>query len=82
MGILQERVKLSLLVNGNGIAENYKNNCLHLIDRITKSDQDYTAIDVKDIKSGYFYFIQYKDSSNWMKWSPVFQLIGKSLTIK
>jgi hypothetical protein len=82
MGILQERVKLSLLVNGNGIAENYKNNCLHLIDRITKSDQDYTAIDVKDIKSGYFYFIQYKDPSNWMRWSPVFLVDWKKFDNK
>ena len=38
MGILEERVKLSLLVNGNGLADNYKNNCLHLMDKITKSD--------------------------------------------
>lgn len=72
MGILEERVKLSLLVNGNGLADNYKNNCLHLMDKITKSDLEYKAINVSDIKSGGFYFIQYKDKSTWMQWSPVF----------
>jgi hypothetical protein len=72
MGILEERVKLSLLVNGNGLADNYKNNCLYLMDKITKSDDEYKAINVSDIKSGGFYFIQYKDKSTWMQWSPVF----------
>jgi len=72
MGLLDDRVKLSLLVNGNGLADNYKNNCLYLMDKITKSSKEYTAIGINDIKPGSFYFIQYVDPSNWMAWSPVF----------
>ena len=72
MGLLDDKVKLSLLVNGNGLADNYKNNALYLMDKVTKTDDEYQAINVSDIDTGSFYFIQYKDKSTWMQWSPVF----------
>lgn len=72
MGFLDEKVKLSLLTGGNGLADNYKNNSLKLMDNLSKTSDDFKAINVTDIKSGNFYFIQYKDPSNWMKWSPIF----------
>ena len=72
MGALEERVKLSLLVHGNGLEDNFKNNSLELMDKWSKSDDMYKAINVTDIKVGGFYFLQYKDPSNWMKYSPLF----------
>jgi hypothetical protein len=72
MGELVERAKLSLLVHGNGLADNFKNNSLWLYDQYQKSTEEVQNIAVKDIFPGGFYFFQYKDSSNWMKWAPVF----------
>ena len=82
MGLLDDRVKLSLLVNGNGLPDNYKNNSLYLMEKITKSDKEYTAINVSDIDTGNFYFMQYKDPSNWMQWSPVFVVDWKKFDNK
>lgn len=72
MGELIERVKLSLLVYGNGIEDNFKNNSLFMVDKYSKSDEMVTAIDVGSIEPGAFYFFQYMDDSNWMRYSPVF----------
>ena len=72
MGALEERVKLSLLVHGNGLEDNFRNNSLELMDKWSKSDDMYKAIDVNSIKTGGFYFLQYKDPSAWMQYSPVF----------
>lgn len=72
MAELLERVKLSLLYNGNGIVENFKNNSLFFYDKYRKSDKDVESINIKDIYPGGFYFFHYKDDSNWMKYAPVF----------
>ncbi len=72
MGALQDKVDLSLLVYGDGVADNFKNNCLFLYDKYQKSDKSVTSINVTDIEVGGFYFIHYLDDSNWMRWSPVF----------
>jgi hypothetical protein len=72
MGELLERVKLSNLVNGNGIADNYKNNSLYFYQKYRKSDKEVTAIPLSKIQAGRFYFFHYMDDSNWMKWSPVY----------
>jgi hypothetical protein len=72
MGDLLERVKLSNLVNGNGIADNYKNNSLYFFEKYRKSDKEVTAVSLSKIQAGRFYFFHYMDDSNWMKWSPVF----------
>ncbi len=72
MGELIERSKLSLLVNGNGVEENYKNNSLWFYDKYSKSSELVQSINVKDIYPGGFYFFHYQDSSNWLKWAPVF----------
>lgn len=82
MGLLDDKVKLSLLVNGNGLADNYKNNALYLMDKVTKTDDEYQAINVSDIDTGSFYFIQYKDPSKWMQWSPVFVVDWKKFDNK
>jgi hypothetical protein len=82
MGELLERVKLSLLVNGNGEAENFKNNSLYFYNKYLSSDDEVKSIDIKDINPGYFYFFHYKDDSNWMKWAPVFVADWKKMSNK
>lgn len=73
MGELKERSKLSLLVNGNGIVDNFKNNSLYFYEKYTnKSSEDVLSISVKDLVPGGFYFLHYQNDSNWMKYSPVF----------
>jgi len=72
MGELLERVKLSNLVNGNGVADAYKNNSLYFYNKYSKSDKEVTAVSLSKINSGTFYFFHYMDDSNWMKFSPVF----------
>ena len=81
MGILNERIKLSLLVNGNGLEDNYKRNSLYLMDKVTKTDDEFEAVDKSGVYPGNFYFFQYdiKNTSvkSWEKWSPVFVVESK-----
>lgn len=72
MGLLQEKVKLALLFNGNGIVENFKNNSLYFLDLYKKSIEDFKSISIRDILPGGFYFFHYQDTSNWMQYAPVF----------
>jgi len=72
MGELMERAKLSLLVNGNGLVENFRNNSVWFYEQYQKSSEEVSNINVKDIFPGGFYFLHYRDSSNWMRWSPIF----------
>jgi hypothetical protein len=82
MGELLERAKLSLLVNGNGIAENFKNNSLWFYEQYQKSSDEVKNINLKDLYPGGFYFLHYKDSSNWMKYSPIFVVDFKKFSNK
>lgn len=72
MGALLDRVKLSQLVHGTDLVDFYRNNTLFMYDKYSKSEEDCKAISKSDIRDGGFYFIQYMDDSNWMKWSPIF----------
>lgn len=72
MGELSERVKLSLLVNGNGIPDNFKNNSLYFYEKYQKSTPEVLNVKVSDIYPGGFYFLHYLDDSNWMQYSPIF----------
>ena len=72
MGELIERVKLNLLVYGDGLVENFQNNSLYFYEKYQKSDKEVKSIKTSEIYPGGFYFFHYKDDSNWMKWSPVF----------
>ena len=82
MGDLYERVKLSLLVHGNGIEDNFRNNSLFLYEKYQQSDDLVKNMPVKNIKEGNFYFLHYKDDSNWMKWAPVFVASSKKFSNK
>lgn len=72
MGELIDRVKLSGLVHSDGIPDFFKKNSLFLYEKYKSSDNDVKSINIKDIYPGGFYFLHYKDDSNWMKYSPVF----------
>jgi len=80
MGILKDKVDLELLINGNGVAENFKNNSLFFMNKYDKSDDDVLSIPIGKIQLGGFYFIQYMDDSNWMKWAPVFTVDFKKFS--
>lgn len=72
MAELLERVKLALLVNGNGIVENYKNNSLYFYNKYQSSDKEVRSMRGGEMQLGGFYFLHYQDDSNWMKYSPIF----------
>lgn len=74
MGELIERIKLSNLVNGNGIVENFKNNSLFFYNAYSKSDKNIMSISIGKVQLGGFYFLHYMDDSNWMKYSPIFTI--------
>jgi hypothetical protein len=79
MGELADRVKLALLVNGNGEVDNFKKNSLFFFNKYLKSDEDIKNLQLRNIRSGGFYFFHYKDDSNWMKWAPVYLIEFKKL---
>jgi hypothetical protein len=72
MGSLNERVKLNQLVYGGDLVSFYKENTLFMYDKYSKSDDMCEAISISDIFTGRFYFLHYHDSSNWMRYSPIF----------
>ena len=72
MGILIDKIGLRMLVHGDGLADNFKNNSIYFYEKYRKSDKSVQAIDVSKIQMGGFYHFHYADDSNWMKWSPVF----------
>lgn len=82
MGELKQRLKISLLQNGNGIFENYVNNSLYFYNLYKKSTDEFKNINIDKIVPGGFYFFHYKDESNWMKWAPVFFSNYKKLSNK
>ena len=79
MSELLERVKLNLLVHGNGIAENFKNNSLYFYNKFNKSDSEVMSIPISNRRKGSFYHLHYLDDSNWIKYSPIFTVDFKRL---
>lgn len=47
---LIDRIGLRMLVDGDGLADNYKNNTLYFYNKYKNSDELVTAIGLKDIK--------------------------------
>jgi len=79
MGALQDRIDLNQKVFGKNIIDFYKNNVAFMVDKYSKSDDMCTAISVRDISPGRFYFFHYDDPSNWVKYSPVFVVFCSGL---
>lgn len=72
MGELVDRIGLRMLVDGDGLVDNFKNNSLYFYEKYQKSDKSVKAVGINDILPGNFYHFHYLDSSNWMMYSPVF----------
>jgi hypothetical protein len=80
MGELLERIKLSNLVHGDGIADNFKNNSLFFYEQYSKSSKEVMNIPKGKIQMGAFYFLHYLDDSNWMQYSPIFTIDAKKFS--
>ena len=72
MGELVDRIGIRMLVDGDGLADNFKNNSLYFYEKYQQSDDKVTSVDVSSILPGGFYHFHYLDDSNWMMYSPVF----------
>ena len=72
MGELVERVNKNNLKGGGNIADNYKNNTMFFYEKYKTSSKDVLSIPLVKMYVGGFYFIQYADDSNWMKFSHIF----------
>lgn len=72
MGILQDRVKE--LKGSKSKSDFEMQNSLYFFEKYSKSDKEVQSISVTDIQTGRFYFLQYLDDSNWMRYSPVFTI--------
>ena len=69
MGELSKRVEQE---NGENIAESYKENTMFFFESYKGTSKDILSLPVGKMQLGGFYFIQYKDDSNWMRYSPIF----------
>jgi hypothetical protein len=72
MGSLSDRVKLNMMVHGGNIPEFFKLNTLFFFEKYKTSDNFVEITKIENIRDGGFYFIEYKDNSNWMQFAPVF----------
>lgn len=72
MGVLKEKVNLSIKVNGTDIADAFKNNSLYFYEKYQKSDKLVTSVPVGKMQIGGFYHLTYSDESNWMVYSPIY----------
>lgn len=72
MGELYDRFKLNKLVNSDDPVSYFKENSIDFYKSYTKSTEQIKAIPVRLMIPGKFYFLHYKDDTNWIKWSPVF----------
>lgn len=79
MGILLDKIN-DLNKSSGDIVTNFKDNSLFFYEKYSKSDDMVKSISVSDMQLGGFYFIHYRDDSNWMKWSPVFTVDFKKFS--
>ena len=71
MGALLEKTKLNKLVYGE-LVNQFKENSMDIYNRLQKSDEMVKILPVSKMALGGFYFLHYKDDSNWMRYSPIF----------
>jgi len=79
MGILLDKIN-DLNKSSGDIVTNFKDNSLFFYEKYSKSDDMVKSISVSDMQLGGFYFIHYRDDSNWMKWSPIFTVDFKKFS--
>jgi hypothetical protein len=80
MGELSERCKLSILVNGNGVADAYRNNTEFFYNKFSKSDDLVQNVNPGDLQLGRFYHLHCQDQSNWVQYSPIFTVDFKKFS--
>lgn len=59
------------------LSEYYKNNTIYMYNAYNKPNEFCYPVNISDIVFGDFYFLYYKDDSNWMKYSPIFTIEHK-----
>lgn len=72
MGALNERIKLNQLVYGKDLGDYFKNNSLYMYEQYQTTNEMCQVQTPDKISQGGFYFIHYKDDSNWMRYSLIF----------
>ena len=72
MGELIERINKENSLVGKNIADVYKNNTMFFYNKYQTNSKEVLSIPLVKMYVGGFYFIQYQDDSNWMKYSPIF----------
>jgi hypothetical protein len=77
MGILLDRVEVDNNLKKIDVATAFKQNSLFFFEKYKSSDKGVRFIPLRDITLGGFYFLHYKDESNWMQYSPVFTIEHK-----
>lgn len=76
MGILLDRIKEES--NGN-VPEYFKENSMWFYDKYKHPIDDVKNIPISKMVEGRFYFLFYKDDSNWMQYSPIFFIDFKKI---
>ena len=77
MGELLNQIETKLKVNSS--AELYKENTMYFFEAYKQSSKLILSVPLLKIQLGAFYFLHYKDDSNWMQYSPVFVVEYKKL---
>lgn len=77
MGYLIEKTALKLLVNGDGLVDNFIKNSTELAQLYTKSTDDVKVVSSNNVKVGGFYHLVSQNKSNWMRNAPVFVVSQK-----
>jgi hypothetical protein len=70
MGYLKDKVDIDMFTDS--IFDYYKKNTAYMYNLYLKSDSECVSINRSDIVIGGFYFLNYEDPSNWMRYSPIF----------
>lgn len=70
MGILIKTIEEK--TKKDGVVKYYKDNTISLYNKYKSPDKLVRSIPISKMSDSKFYFITYKDESNWMKYSPIF----------
>lgn len=70
MGVLIDMIKSDS--KGSSIPKYFKDNTQMMYNKYRKPDDTVKSIPIKNMAEGRFYFLIYKDESNWMQYSPIF----------
>jgi hypothetical protein len=72
MNTLEDIFGLNTLLNTSALIDEFKENSLELYEAYNTSSPEVKRIQTGSMRLGRFYHIHYNDSSNWMKYSPIY----------